>query len=454
MAILDEWISKNGLSWWVFPGVSKHVHWCLRSRHSATPHSELKAACRALRIEPPVTCEQLRGSLARPRSNTIGTAPPFHIFPPASAPHSEQSEDLLAPELVAVQPELVAKLSTENPNKPALSGDSIAAAPSEADGLPPSAVAPCPEAIGHDLKTFDPPRTPQAKGQTSDAPVSLDPERTLKRMLYAARSALMCGVAAEQYAIARDSANDATAWSWFSVFVELAVTLDKMFAQDFSLQSLHAGAVPFAAILEYKALALAWTATRSQTGVAKSGLKSGTQNEADWDEVLKYVDPLRSGCAEQYYRLCKTAFRLLSALGEKEDERFIPWVTTNRDPKAKNELPVRTTDEAATTPYEPSGHEGEDAGPPPLFELPYLTALATKLRKAGRAIGAMLVAYMADKTEATVEAVAEHVHGNAETREKTIYANVRRTNDWLIEQGERLSFKMASGYVFREISAK
>ncbi len=68
-------------------------------------------------------------------------------------------------------------------------------------------------------------------------------------------------------------------------------------------------------------------------------------------------------------------------------------------------------------------------------ELPDFAALAAKLRKARKSTQANLVEYMADKREATVEDVAEHVHANAETNEKTRAANANRTNDSLAELG-------------------
>jgi hypothetical protein len=66
----------------------------------------------------------------------------------------------------------------------------------------------------------------------------------------------------------------------------------------------------------------------------------------------------------------------------------------------------------------------------------------------------MLVEYMADKKEAKVEDVAQNVHENEETSEKTIRANAQRTIDWLAERGERLIFNVACGRVFRDIPAK
>ena len=83
--ILEKWIPENRSDQWVFPGPTKDAPWRLRSSHTATPTSELKTACRELGIEPPLTLEQLRGSLASPRSEATSTTPPLDNTPPASA---------------------------------------------------------------------------------------------------------------------------------------------------------------------------------------------------------------------------------------------------------------------------------------------------------------------------------------------------------------------------------
>ena len=83
-------------------------------------------------------------------------------------------------------------------------------------------------------------------------------------------------------------------------------------------------------------------------------------------------------------------------------------------------------------------------------------ALAAELRKARKPKPqqAMLIEFMADKEEATVEDVARVVHGHDETSTETIRMNVRRTNESLATIGSSLSFRVASSRVFREISQK
>lgn len=81
-------------------------------------------------------------------------------------------------------------------------------------------------------------------------------------------------------------------------------------------------------------------------------------------------------------------------------------------------------------------------------------ALATELRKQRRPKQAALVEYMADKLKAQAEAIAKDVHGDPETSDRAIWNNARRTSDWLAAKGSRLSFRFASGWVYREISPK
>jgi hypothetical protein len=80
--------------------------------------------------------------------------------------------------------------------------------------------------------------------------------------------------------------------------------------------------------------------------------------------------------------------------------------------------------------------------------------LAGMLRKGKKPTQARLVEFMAYKPKATVQDVAEHVHGDSAAGDRTVSANARRVSDWLAEQGVPLSFRVASGYVFREIAPK
>jgi len=80
--------------------------------------------------------------------------------------------------------------------------------------------------------------------------------------------------------------------------------------------------------------------------------------------------------------------------------------------------------------------------------------LAAELRKARKPRQALLVEYMADKPKAAVEDVAKDVHDNRHTNEKTIRENARQTSVSLAILGARLSFRVISGWLFREISPK
>ncbi len=90
--------------------------------------------------------------------------------------------------------------------------------------------------------------------------------------------------------------------------------------------------------------------------------------------------------------------------------------------------------------------------PPVTAEIDY-QAIVTDLRKANKPTQSCLVEYMADKREATAEEVAVVVHGHSETSRNTIWANLQQTNKSLAKLGSPLSFRMASGRVFREISS-
>jgi len=78
--------------------------------------------------------------------------------------------------------------------------------------------------------------------------------------------------------------------------------------------------------------------------------------------------------------------------------------------------------------------------------------LAARMRKAKKRNSAMLVEYMADRTQATTGEVADRVHGDGNASLDAIRKNVERTNDFLAEIGSRLSFRFVSERVFREIS--
>ena len=78
-------------------------------------------------------------------------------------------------------------------------------------------------------------------------------------------------------------------------------------------------------------------------------------------------------------------------------------------------------------------------------------ALATALRKRRKRTPAALVEYMASRTEATAEEIAEHVHGDPSTGDNAIWNNAKRASDALASMGSPLWFRFASGRMFREI---
>jgi hypothetical protein len=112
---------------------------------------------------------------------------------------------------------------------------------------------------------------------------------------------------------------------------------------------------------------------------------------------------------------------------------------------------------AETPAPQPDGDGGtidrakDQAPPPPLPTIDY-KALVADLRKAGKGNQAKLVEYMADKTEADAEDVARHVHDDEKASDQAMWNNADRTTKSLALMGSRLSFRFASGKMYREIS--
>jgi hypothetical protein len=75
-----------------------------------------------------------------------------------------------------------------------------------------------------------------------------------------------------------------------------------------------------------------------------------------------------------------------------------------------------------------------------------------ELREAGHPVKARLVEFMADKRFATVDEVAEAVHGDAEASDDTVSQNAIRTTDWLQKHGYPLCFTVKGGCVYRKNS--
>jgi len=179
-----------------------------------------------------------------------------------------------------------------------------------------------------------------------------------------------------------------------------------------------------------------WPHNQFYVGLAKAVINPEYVNFIKWEEVnLIFPD-----CDVEYYRLSVIAIRLLRKLGDEQPEgRHIPWIGVLGPPGNAPEAPAEWPDLVKL-----------DQGAAWLD----FAALAGELRKARKPTQANLVEYMADKKEATVEDVAEHVHADSETDENAVRANANRTNDSLAELGAPLPFRVASGRVFREISPK
>jgi hypothetical protein len=103
----------------------------------------------------------------------------------------------------------------------------------------------------------------------------------------------------------------------------------------------------------------------------------------------------------------------------------------------------------AARPEATAGDASEDKVPPPAIDY---EALAAEMRKQRKGTQAALVEYMADKPKAKGEEIAEHVHGDSEASDSRMWNNAKRTSDSLAELGSPLSFRFASGWMFREIS--
>jgi hypothetical protein len=80
------------------------------------------------------------------------------------------------------------------------------------------------------------------------------------------------------------------------------------------------------------------------------------------------------------------------------------------------------------------------------------TALVEDLRRQDKGIPAKLVEFMADKTSASCEDVGREVHDDENARDQTVRMNARRTNDELAKLGSRVSFRVTTGWVFKDVS--
>jgi hypothetical protein len=92
-----------------------------------------------------------------------------------------------------------------------------------------------------------------------------------------------------------------------------------------------------------------------------------------------------------------------------------------------------------------------DQPPPPRPEIDF-KALASALRKGGKGTQAALVEFMADKEEAIAEEIGKCVHDDEKASDSAMWNNAKRTTESLVQLGSRLSFRFASGRMYREIS--
>jgi hypothetical protein len=77
-----------------------------------------------------------------------------------------------------------------------------------------------------------------------------------------------------------------------------------------------------------------------------------------------------------------------------------------------------------------------------------------ELRKRRAPNRARLVEYMRDRASAPIEDIARYVHDNEKTSDDAIRANIKRTNEDLMELEVPIQFRVASGYVFKDVSSE
>ena len=100
-----------------------------------------------------------------------------------------------------------------------------------------------------------------------------------------------------------------------------------------------------------------------------------------------------------------------------------------------------------------SGTEAPDgkASDPPAPSLSHrLNTLVRELRKNRARTQAALLEFMRDRDSASSEDIAEKVHGNDQTSEEAIRANVKRLNETLESESIPIRFRVGSGFVFKE----
>jgi hypothetical protein len=76
--------------------------------------------------------------------------------------------------------------------------------------------------------------------------------------------------------------------------------------------------------------------------------------------------------------------------------------------------------------------------------------LIIELRRKGARTQSMLLEFMKCRSNAEIQDIADHVHGNKHLSDGAIRSNVMRTNDALLEKGLPIKFRVRSGFVFKE----
>ncbi len=129
------------------------------------------------------------------------------------------------------------------------------------------------------------------------------------------------------------------------------------------------------------------------------------------------------------------------------------------------DVPTPSVDVAAEEPMAPPGDEtlspndghapGDRPGrsdggapPTPTIEMTEVDAIQ-ELKKKGASTKAALVEFMLERTSASFDDVAQHVHGDNTTSDGTIRTNASKTNDFLVEFGVPIKFTTGSGCVFK-----
>jgi hypothetical protein len=104
--------------------------------------------------------------------------------------------------------------------------------------------------------------------------------------------------------------------------------------------------------------------------------------------------------------------------------------------------PLSKTNPPSPPPSDPPTHASQPLDP------------AVHLRSQGKTTRAKLVEFMKDRASASIQEIADHVHGDRDASEQAIRTNISRTNEDLLEMGLTTRFRTASGMVFKDQPAE